>query len=68
MSDLQKKNETREQELYKDFSEFLKRARPDPYDPTKMLYANDEYYNRHKTFVDGKGKKWTDVTSDIVKF
>lgn len=37
------------------------------YDPTKLIFANDEYYNHERKFTDSKGKKWVDVTTNISK-
>lgn len=50
--------------LEKEMRDFLRKGLPDPDDPTKLLFANDEYYNHREIFTDSKGKKWTDVTTD----
>lgn len=47
------------------FKEFFKKNAPDPYDPTKLRFIRDEYWNHHETIVDSTGKRWTDVTTDF---
>lgn len=57
-----------DKDLVRDMSRFIEKGL-DVDNPTKCLYAKDEYYNHQRKFKDPRtGKIWTDITTDIARF
>lgn len=57
-----------DEELIKDVRKFLNDNLPDPYDPTKMLFAKDYSDIEKKKFVDKRtGKRYSDVTEAVAR-
>lgn len=53
--------------FYQDLVDYWKKVRDEKDNVEKWVLADDEYYNHERKFIDKKGKKWTDVTTNISK-